>query len=358
MVEATGIESLAGKMDMAARNGQAAEHQKLAEELRLRANIFTERQKALANDPAGAVAAEAEKSLPEDADAAARTDLRLAAQANNGVPSSLRKVLTNEEAGKLNTAWREGDLTARLAIAASLQAYGPHAGNAASEIGISPSEQIVLLQAKDPAAAANLATVIAAAGAKTNDLPKVEKADTLAREAAADSEVVRGFRAAAVAMPGNAALQSMVRNYEDTLGKLVRMNGGDTEAAKKVLDGSFRAMTDGNHALVFNPKDIDPGKLETALSDALTGKRLEAMADNRTFESVHAKKAWLADMRRTAIWMNAPDADGFVLFDPVAQAPVMDKSGNVLRVRDVDVKTAPVKAGRGVADMYSRVPGL
>lgn len=360
----TEIRRLDGDLELAGQNGQADEHRKLAEERRLRYGVYEERKKALANDPAQAVAGEVEKALPqnaEEAGASALADLRLAAQENNGVPSASRRVLTNNEAAAMGEAWKNGDLETRLGMAEALKSYGAHSGQVAAEIGLTPSEQIVLLAAgRDPRLAGNLGAVINAANSKIGDLPSVEMAEALTREAVEGSEVIRGYRAAAAVLSNNADLQGMVRNYQDTLGKLVRMENGDSAKARKTLDGNFLALTDKNYALVYDPGlYAEPADLEVGLAGALNGKALEALADNRNFASEYEKRDWLAMTRRTGVWLNAPDGDGYVLFDPVAKAPVMDKDRNILKLRDADLYGAArntVRTNVGYWDVYSDVP--
>ena len=346
------IESMAADLTAAAESKDANKHRMLTEELKLRAGVYEERRKALEKDPAGAVAADAEAALPPELadNPAARTDMRLAAQENNGVPQSMRRVLTNSEAARLKEAWLNGDLQTRLAVSASLEKYGPHAGNVAQEIGLAPSEQLLVERARrDPRAAGALASVITASATKPEALPKLEKADSLAREAAESSEVVRASRAAAAAMPGIPAYQVMTRNYEDTLARLVRMNGGNTDAARDMLDGQLRSLADGkNFALMYDPAEI-PGNadLEGALRAAQSADKVDALAAGRRWTDDFERQNWVEHITRSGVWVNAPDADGWMLFDPIAQAPAMDGAGNVIRVRPKDVTGTTVPPAWG-----------
>jgi hypothetical protein len=314
-------------------------YERMGKEYAAGLKLLADRARALKDDPAEAVS---DRVFAPDDDPAGKAAERLEQQAKNGVPESARKVLTNTEAASLKESWGRGDLHKRLGIAALLEQYGVWAGQAAAEAGIGPAEQFLPAQARhDPRAAERLGAVITAASLKPEELPKRDAAQTLTYNAVQDSQTLKGYKALASLWPSNAALQETARKLEDTLGKLV-LTTGAAEDATATLDGRVRALTDGNFALVYDPGAFaDAGDLEAGLRDALMpGGALEEFLTGLTFETPHDRADRLAHLRRVGRWINAPDGDGWVLFDPVAQAPLMDGKGAVLRLRDKDLTGA------------------
>jgi hypothetical protein len=47
-------------------------------------------------------------------------------------------------------------------------------------------------------------------------------------------------------------------------------------------------------------------------------------------------------LQRRGVWVNAPDGDGFVLFDPRSQAPIINDKGEFFRVRAKDAAALAV----------------
>lgn len=301
----------------------------LAEEREVRARIYDARLGLFRKDPAAAVADLAGGETPEG-----QAESRLALQESNGLPAGARRVLTGDEAATLAGKWAEGDATTRIALWQDvLLPYGRHAGKAAAEAGITPAEQVAVTAAMaDPRNVANLKAVVTAAAAKPEELPALDKAKELTREAVETSAVYRAYATAArKAMPGNASIQNGLRQMEKTLGNLVRMNGGDAEAAARALDGTFQPLVDGRFSLVFDPGKASGRDMERGLEAAL-GPRLEEFLRDRRYRDDFDRADHLAFLRRDAVWVNAPDGEGFVLVDPVAQAPVADARGNMFRL--------------------------
>lgn len=326
---------LESRQDEADSAGIAKKHKGIARERELRVRILQERVSQLEKDPAAAVAVVASGDSAEETGS-----LRLAAQERNGVPYLARRVLTNSEATKIGEAWRGATTEERVALARNVgEQYGTHAYKALAESGLTAAEQLAVrgaLLSPGQASFAAMQAVIAAANAKDSDLPQVEGADRAAKELWEDSKVISGYAdIARRVMPGNAALQSSVRQLQNTAKNLYRMNGGDIEKTRMQLDGSLDTLTGDQYALVYNKDTVAGGVLEDALANAL-GRPLEGFLGLRAFASEKEKERYLTVMRRKAVWVNAADGDGFMLIDPAAQAPVTDEKGNVFRVREKD----------------------
>jgi len=176
---------------------------------------------------------------------------------------------------------------------------------------------------------------------KPEQLPRLgteESDQKLARQALADSEVAKGYAALAREMPGIASIQLIRSGLEKTAAKLLRMNGGDVEAARKILDGRMETLTGANYALVYDTgAGLSSGKIQEGLR-AFMGKKLENFLEDVPFRDKFARQDRLADLRRRGLWANAPDGRGYVLFDPVAQAPVLDGKGRIYRATDEDLR--------------------
>ena len=299
----------------------------------LRAKVYEARVKALQADPAKAV-----NVTPKEGDTPETlARLRLAAQEKDGLAVNSRKVFTKDEAAHMTALWQTGDMQARIAVAAELKAYGPYAGMAANEVGLSPAEQLALISSRNSVSGAvALSTIITASATPLDKLPKIEGAETLARDAVNASAAIAGYRAMAEVMPGNANLWSNLKNLEETAGKLVRMTHGDANRAAQMMDGTLQSLTRGNFALVYDASQVSKDSLQNALEDAQEG-RLAEFAKGRK-DSEEGRKAWLTHMRNRGRWINAPDGDGYIFIDPVAQVPVTDSKGQTFRLRMSEVK--------------------
>jgi len=110
------------------------------------------------------------------------------------------------------------------------------------------------------------------------------------------------------------------------------------EAARKILDGRMETLTGTNYALVYDTgAGLSSGKIQEGLR-AFMGKKLENFLEDVPFRDKFARQDRLADLRRRGLWANAPDGRGYVLFDPVAQAPVLDGKGRIYRATDEDLR--------------------
>lgn len=329
------------------------------EELLLREKIYEERKRALIADPVEAVRTEVESALamneiylkfPEgtgkhsSAEQEALMDLRMAAQANNGLPQSSRRVLSNGEVTEYRRAWRAGDAQNRLAAALSLFAYGKYAGKAAVEVGLSHSERLALGQARsDARAELTLASIIEANAAKggevaSNALSKNE-IDLVSR-----SEVMSVALAAQTAVPTNMELRAACDDYARTLARLVRMEGGNAVSASQMFDGRLKGLVSDGHALLYDPAlHRDPVRLQERLREAKNGTALEQAAHNAGLLG-QEKDAWLQFIRANGVWVNAPDWDGYVLYDPHSGQPVADGAGSVFRLNDEELYSGRSRA--------------
>lgn len=332
-----------------------------AGELLLRRNIFKERRRFLEQDPAAAVEEEVAASLAAGENLLAGagqverlTDMRLAAQATNGAPETARRVLTNAETADYQKLWRAGNADTRRDMARGLAAYGRYAGKAAEEIGLCAAETLALerINAGDPGAEAaldamlTLRSVRESAGAhlapyqEQGQGQNQEPGQGAGRDAMRHSHVVQAFRAAVEALPGDQRIAGMLRDFEHTFTGLAGMPGGGAQRAAAMLDGRLQGLADGEFALVYDPSVFDGDRrLENALREAQQGAALEKLAKNRDFASPEEREEWLFHVRQQGIWLNAPDRDGYVLYEPVSQMPVMDRDGKLFRLRDRDIQS-------------------
>ena len=328
-----------------AKPGDPAAHAEKADKLKNLAAVYEGRQKAYRHDPAGAADKFSAGETPE-----ARVSSRLRVQEQNGVPAGGQKALTAAEAANLHELWTNGDLQTRLAIGEQLKQYGQHAALAARDAGIGPAEQLALLQADTPEGMGALKTLTAAAGMKSEQLSKFgtdEQVQRLTRGVLDDSEVAKGYAALAKVLPSVPSVQLIRTGLEKTTEKLLRMTGGDTEQVKKLLDGRMEALTGDNFALIYDSRTFRKGGiLEGALRERME-KPLEDFLEGMPAGGKFERQDKLYDLRRRGVWANAPDGRGYVLFDPVAQAPVTDRKGRLFRVTDADIWNDPGAAPSG-----------
>ena len=110
------------------------------------------------------------------------------------------------------------------------------------------------------------------------------------------------------------------------------MNNGNVEKTRKILDGRMEGLTGKNFALLYDPAaGLSSGRIQDGLT-AHMGKGLENFLAGVKFSDDFERRDRIANLRRGGVWVNAPDGRGYALFDPVAQAPVLDGKGNFYRV--------------------------
>jgi hypothetical protein len=307
--------------------------------LKVREEIFNRRRERLKTDPAGAVNERAAR-LVEDMTPAGLVSARLRVQAADGVTAPLRKVLTTAEAESLSNQWKAGNEQERLALFSRIREdYGPYASRVMGEMGMNPLEQslaLTALAAGTPDAARALAQVSAAASMADKDLPEIPALNTLKKEIVAESKRLAAQRdMMARVMPGNPAFVGAVKRGEDAAERLLRVMNGNKEAVLDFLDNGVDRLDGANFSLVYEKSAVDGGTLEDALLAA--GRDLanfdEALPGYAGGQKKAERVKWL---QRNGIWCNAPDADGFVLFDPRMQAPIVNGNGEFYRVRAKD----------------------
>ncbi len=130
-------------------------------------------------------------------------------------------------------------------------------------------------------------------------------------------------------MPGDAACAGDVRQAEIAAGKAARALGG--EQALALLDAGLGSLRGRRFALVYHEDQVDGDVLEAALNAATDTLDKSGKAGGQGSE----RRRWL---KANGVWANAPDGDGFVLYDPRAQAPVLDNKGEWFRVRLEDCR--------------------
>ena len=318
------------------------------EELFLLRRLCRERKQALAADPAGAVSPQVavalaitsdeagmiplDASLPDTFTHERLADLRLAAQAGNGVAEAGRRVMTNAESAAYREEWRTANAAGRLRMALSLTAYGRHGGAAAREAGLRPAEHLVLLQVEaDPRAATALASVIEANTARGGDAAALLPESGPMRAALFSSEAVKAAGAAVEALAGQGHFTSVFENYARTLLRLTHTEGGDVRAASALLDGRLKSLVSADCALVFDPLvHEDAHRLSHALRNVQAGFAQESKAGG---ESGRAKSP--VGTYEQGVWVNAPDGDGYVLWERGAEIWS-------LRVRDENLREMAV----------------
>jgi hypothetical protein len=310
--------------------------------------IYADRVAELKKDPAQAVTKRAAKAA-EGLSGAALVDARLAAQTADGLPAPLRRALTGAEANALKNQWLGASGAERLQLFTGLQqTYGKAAGRVMGEIGLDPLTQTAARRALSlgtAEAAQAFVSISEAASAEDKALPSVEKYDTLKRDVIAQSQTLRAMRdMAARVMPGNASFAGKLRAAEDAAGRLLRMNGGNIETTISQLDAGLGRL-EGKHALIFEKAAVDGDTLEKGLEGALKnlkdfGEVLPGYAEGDANR--------LDYLQRRGVWVNAPDGDGFVLFDPRSQAPIINGKGEFFRVRAKDAAALAMGVKRSV----------
>jgi hypothetical protein len=289
-----------------------------------------------------------------DLGGAALVSARLQAQAADGVAAPLRKALPAAEAAALSGQWKAADAQQRLALFSQWQqGYGAQAGRVMGEIGLSPLEQQSARRALaegTPEAARDFLTVSAAASADDKQLPDVDRFGPLKREVAAGSKSMQAmYDMAERVMPGNSAFAGTIKAAEDTAGRLLKMQGGNVERTVSLLDAGLGRLDGDRYALVYVKGNTDGDMLEDALghaADLLLKDFREALPGYAQGVPAGERAAYL---QRKGIWANAPDGDGWVLFDPRAQAPIINERGEFFRVRPGEVAGLASGRERGVA---------
>lgn len=350
---AASIQAERGKLS-AASSGEAVDpdslrHSALA--LKVRESIFARRAEHLKKDPAGAVSDRAGK-LAEGMTPVDIVTARLRLQATDGITSPLRKVLTTAEAESLSNQWRAGGEQERLALYNQIQAqYGPYAGRVMGEMGMNPLEQSLArtaLARGTPDAAQALARISAAASMADKDLPEVPALPTLKKEIVAESARLSAQRdIMARVMPGNSSFVGAVKKSEEAVERLLRVTNGNKEAVIGLLDSGVDKLEGTNFALVYEKNEVDGGTLEDALFAAArdVGTFGEAVPGYAEGQKKAERAKWL---ERNGIWVNAPDADGFVLCDPRSQSPIVNGRGEYFRVRAKDAAALAAASAKDI----------
>jgi hypothetical protein len=329
---------LAGELSLAggARDGKEDIPALVAkkDKLGLMLHQYQTRAQAYSKDPAGAADPFAAGDSPQD-----RTASRLRVQAANGVPAFAQRLLTKSEAAGLSQDWRNGGAGERLALFSAIQKnYGRNAARVIGETGMKPLEEGLArtaLAAGNSEAAQNFIRLSAASGAADKDLPQADEENTkkIAREIGAESERLAAMRdLGQKVMPGNTEYFAGLARAQGEVERLLRLNNNNKEEVIRILDAGVGRLRGNGFALLYEKSLISGGRLETALQRAKSDKLDafdEALPGYALDKPPKERKRWLA---RNGIWGNAPDGEGFVLYDPQSQAPILDKHGQYLRV--------------------------
>jgi hypothetical protein len=320
--------------------------------LQVRQDIYNDRVTALEKDPARAVEKRAALAA-EGLGGAALVGARLQAQTADGVAAPKRKALTAAEAAGLAEQWRAADAPTRLTMFRDLeQVYGAQVGRVMGELGLNPLEELAARRAfDDPTLAARLPEISAAAAADGNKLPTVEGFDRLKREVLAESVALLAMRDMLLkVMPGNSDAAGKVRAAQDAAGRLLQLYGGNKEQTINALDKGLGRLEGDRFALLYSTAQVNRAALEDALGNA-AWRRLKDFGEALPGYAQDMPAEARADyLRRRGIWANAPDGDGWVLFDARSQAPIINARGEYFRVRPGEVGALSTGRGRTVAD--------
>lgn len=231
---------------------------------------------------------------------------------------------------RMTMTWEEADAGRRLSFLEEFQqGWGELAPQVAREAGL-PVAALTALEVlrAGPQAMPDARTLVAAASARPGDIPESLPASQV-KEALASSETLGVHRTVAGLMPANARYAEQVRAMEDMLSRAARLSGSETGAL--LLDKHCTAVNDGQLALIL-PKDVDDDLVENALADKLDQLPTLLMHERATL----GESAWMTrmdELQDAAVWINAPDGDGFVLLNPATQKLVGLDDGSPLRVR-------------------------
>jgi hypothetical protein len=320
--------------------------------LQVREDIYKDRVTALLKDPAGAVEKRAARAA-EGLGGAALVGARLQAQAADGLAAPKRKALTAAEAEALAGQWRAADTATRLTMFRDLeQVYGAQAGRVMGELGLNPLEELAARRAfDDPALAARTLPEISAAAADSNKLPTVDGFERLKKEVLAESKTLLAMRDMLLkVMPGNSDAAGKVRAAEDAAGRLLQMYGGNKKQTLNALDKGLGKLDGDRFALLYFTAQVNGSALEEALGTA-AWRRLKDFGEALPGYAQDMPVEERADfLRRKGIWANAPDGDGWVLFDARAQAPIINERGEYFRVRPGEVGALSTGRARTPAD--------
>jgi hypothetical protein len=176
-----------------------------------------------------------------------------------------------------------------------------------------------------------------AARAADKDLPVMpeESLQRLMR----DRERVGSKRLAAMrdamarVMPGNTDFAATIRQSEDAAARMLRLNNGNVNDAVKLLDAGIDSLSGRDAALIFETAAHSRSGLQRALRRKARDELAafdEVLPGYAEDQGIEERLVWL---QNNGIWSNAPDGDGFVLFDPQMQAPIMDSQGQFFRFR-------------------------
>lgn len=347
---ATSINAERGKMTVASGTSDPGSLRRSALTLQVQEKIYAERVAALKADPAGSVTMRATKIAGEAATPAALVDARLRLQSGDGLAAPLQKVLTSSERENFANAWRAGGTQERLVLFQQIQAsYGKHAPRVIGEIGLNPLVESMARTALTTGKAEAFTAAATAADAADKDLPALPEntVKLLVREVTDGSKRLSAMRDMMTrVMPGNSAVAGAVRASEDAAGRMLRMNGGNADAAIAMLDSGIGSITSGQYSLMFEKDAIDEDSLEDGLAYALKNELQKFDESLPGYSAAQKKEERIKQLQRKGIWGNAPDGEGFVLYDPQGQAPIVDKNGRYFRVMPKDAKRFAVRGDK------------
>lgn len=301
------------------------------------------RQKALKNKISGFETDPAAMAAPVAVGETGQQQLqsRLNIQADNGVPISKRKVLSKEESSQMRGQFESLNIDAQVGFAQGIVTqYGSLSPKVFAELGLDSVAQTALQQASiDPVGqAANARTVLTVNNMKLSELPKVDGAAKLTREAMELSKKYQYYTA--MIESGQASNPSLLRQREEHASFLEKAvaHTGDPSKAAALLDGAAGFAQTDDIVVSFDPSKISEQDVERGLSHAKNGAPMQAFLKTMDTRNDHHSEALRDHMVRNGVWQDAPDGNGFVLIDPVAQAPFRNNKGEYLRQTVEDIK--------------------
>ncbi len=316
------------------RKKELVEHQRANAELKAAKEVYEARVKAYKNDPAAASLSDEGLVLPGNATTEDKARTMLDMQARNGVPEGNRRILTKEQIENFKAEWTKADPQKKTAFLLGdggiMKSYGSYAGKVMQEMGLTPMDSLLSnVLISDPGKVNAVRRLWEEYGAPKEKVPDIEKDDTvnnlwvtvrnnskLFEAVSAQAQATNSREAWALAMDISTVARKMLKK------------GVPADDVKDALDMGCTFSVDDDRA-IFLPGKVSEDNVDDAIrifGDAAIKKGAAADAYGLKAEDVFKK------MKSNGIWVNAPDGDGVVLVDKIAQAPFKNADGSFIRI--------------------------
>ena len=316
------------------RKKELVEYQKVNASLKAATEIFNARAKAYKDDPAAAALSDAGMVLPANAtpDETARAVLDM--QVKNGVTEGNRRILTKAQSEDLKAKWANADAQKKTAFLLGddgiMKTYGAYSGKVMSELGLTPMDSMLAnVLVNDPTKANSVRRLWEEYGAPKEKVPDIEKDDTvnnLWMSVKNNSEIFKAVSEQAKAT-NSPETWALAQDLSTVAHKMLK-KGVPADEVKKALDMGCTFSVDSDRA-IFLPGNVSEDTVDDAIK--IFG---EAAIKNASSVDTFGLKSEdvFKKMKSNGIWVNAPDGDGVVFVDKIAQAPFKNPDGSFVRI--------------------------